>query len=162
MLKGFGIYTTMKEWWSDILDLRQGDCLELMKDIPDRSIDMIVSNLPCETSPYKWNSSISAADLWNEYVRIQKDDAAIIVFKAAPSSTMCQMEHLIREYTNKGDTILANCTEVSSIYWACSITERNLIGIKLDEKYLHIAKERIEKARAEHEILIRTDKKDDE
>lgn len=55
MLKGFGIYTTMKEWWSNInVDLRQGDCLELMKDIPDNSVDMILCDLPFGTTKNSW------------------------------------------------------------------------------------------------------------
>lgn len=51
MLKDFGIYTTMKEWWSNInIDLRQGDCLKLMKDIPDGSLDLIITDPPYEVA----------------------------------------------------------------------------------------------------------------
>lgn len=50
--------------------LLQGDCLELMKDIPDGSIDMILCDLPYGTTQNKWDSIISLDLLWNEYKRI--------------------------------------------------------------------------------------------
>lgn len=50
--------------------LLQGDCLELMKDIPDGSIDMILCDLPYGTTQNKWDSVIPLDLLWNEYKRI--------------------------------------------------------------------------------------------
>ena len=44
--------------------LLQGDCLELMKDIPDESIDMILADLPYGSTKNKWDSQISLDQLW--------------------------------------------------------------------------------------------------
>lgn len=55
----------------------QGDCLEVMKEIPDKSIDMILCDLPYGTTQNKWDSVIDLNQLWNHYERIIKDDGAI-------------------------------------------------------------------------------------
>ena len=55
----------------------QGDCLEVMKDIPDKSIDMILCDLPYGTTRNKWDSVIDLALLWQQYERIIKDNGAI-------------------------------------------------------------------------------------
>ena len=47
-----------------MIDLKQGDCLELMKEIPDNSIDMILCDLPYGTSNCKWDSVIPFDKLW--------------------------------------------------------------------------------------------------
>lgn len=62
---------------SDI-ELWQGDCLELMKNIPDKSIDMILCDLPYGvTSRNKWDSIIPFESLWESYHRVIKDNGAI-------------------------------------------------------------------------------------
>ena len=55
----------------------QGDCLEVMKDIPDKSIDMILCDLPYGTTRNKWDSVIDLVLLWQQYERIIKDNGAI-------------------------------------------------------------------------------------
>jgi len=60
--------------------LRQGDCLELMKDIPDGSIDMILCDLPYGTTRNKWDCIIPFDQLWPHYKRIIKTDGAIVLF----------------------------------------------------------------------------------
>ena len=60
--------------------LQQGDCLELMKDIPDKSIDLILCDLPYGTTANKWDIVIPFDKLWAQYNRIIKDNAAIILF----------------------------------------------------------------------------------
>lgn len=55
----------------------QGDCLEVMKNIPIKSIDMILCDLPYGTTQNKWDSVIDLGQLWNHYERIIKDDGAI-------------------------------------------------------------------------------------
>ena len=62
-----------------MIDLRQGDCLELMKDIPDKSIDMILCDLPYGTTQNKWDSVIPLDELWREYKRIIKDNGVIVL-----------------------------------------------------------------------------------
>ena len=74
----------------------QGDCLDLMKKIPDKSVDLL--------------------------------------------------EYLIKTYTNEGETVLDNCMGSGSTGVACVNTNRNFIGIELDEHYFEVAKNRIEQA----------------
>ena len=60
--------------------MMQGDCLELMKDIPDGSVDMILCDLPYASTKNQWDCTIPFEPLWNEYCRIIKDNGAIVLF----------------------------------------------------------------------------------
>lgn len=231
--------------------LYKGDCLELMRDIPDGSVDMVLCDLPYGTTQCKWDSVISLPKLWEQYKRIIKNNGAIILFSAEPFTSMlitsnldmfrydiiwqkeqgtdflnanrkplrahenicvfyrrmptfnkqcgkgkpykavngnkdtscwgefkqgmCTdsdgsrnpltvlkfnrerglhptqkpvplMEYLIRTYTNEDETVLDNCMGSGSTGVACMNTNRNFIGIELDENYFNIAKQRIEEA----------------
>jgi site-specific DNA-methyltransferase (adenine-specific) len=253
-----------------VIDLRQGDCLELMKTIPDKSIDMILCDLPYGTTACKWDTVIPFDKLWEQYNRIIKDNGAICLFGSQPftsklimsnldmfreeiiwlknksgsglqakqkhikvhenilvfskngkytynpekwlvdkkefltqrktfnevevgnniyskmikkqkaddgtrnpiSIVSCRvpftpakgktysnadvdlrvhptqkpvvlLEYLIKTYTNEGETVLDNCMGSGSTGVACINTNRNFIGIELDDKYFNIAKERI-------------------
>lgn len=65
----------------DNINLHNGDCLELMKDISDKSIDMILCDLPYGvTAKNKWDSVIPYQPLWEQYNRIIKDNGAIVLF----------------------------------------------------------------------------------
>ena len=55
----------------------QGDCLEVMKNFPDKSIDMILCDLPYGTTQNKWDSIIDLEKLWSHYERIIKDNGCI-------------------------------------------------------------------------------------
>ena len=250
------------------IDLLHGDCLELMKDIPDGSIDMILADLPYGTTACRWDSIIPFEPLWEQYERVIKDNGAIVltasqpfttkliesnfklfkycwywikskpngwqhsknkpmtkveevvVFSKAPIGHISQLgdkrmvyypqgikpigkkkvtavahgrtmgarpnqvgkeyeaftgfphnvleypnvigkralhptqkpvplfEYLIKTYTNEGDTVLDNVMGSGTTGIACLNTNRNFIGMELDENYFNIAKERIEN----HEI----------
>lgn len=239
--------------------LYHGDCLELMKDIPDKSIDMILCDLPYGTTKNKWDSIIPLDELWNHYKRIIKDNGAICLFAQQPFASVlgvsnikmlkyewvwekpmatgrlnCNfapmkahelimifsksaasyvkdkskamnynpqmtegkpykaisgrastnydtkwsketltinngtryprdiqrfshdkeklhptqkpvslLEYLIKTYTNEGDTVLDNCMGSGSTGAACLNTNRNFIGMELDDKYYEIAKNRL-------------------
>lgn len=69
-----------------MIDIKQGDCLELMKDIPDKSIDMILCDLPYGTTRNKWDSVIPLNKLWKQYERIIKDNGAMVLFSQMPFS----------------------------------------------------------------------------
>lgn len=71
-----------------MIDLKCGDCLELMKDIPDKSIDMILCDLPYGTTTCKWDIIIPFDELWREYERIIKDNGAIVLFSKQPFTTL--------------------------------------------------------------------------
>ena len=60
------------------------DCLEGMKRIPDKSIDMILCDLPYGTTACKWDSIIPFEPLWKQYERIIKDNGAIVLFSRQP------------------------------------------------------------------------------
>ena len=68
--------------------LYNGDCLEVMKDIPDGSIDMILCDLPYGTTACKWDSIIPFNKLWEQYNRITKEKAAIVLFSTQPFTTL--------------------------------------------------------------------------
>ena len=244
------------------IELWHGDCLELMKNIPDGSVDMILCDLPYGTTDCKWDSVIPFEPLWEKYNRVIKDNGAIVLFGSEPFSSALRMsnltmykydwvwdkvqganflnvkyqplknienimvfskgritngrrqpikynpqgvvknnivktnssdytgtfssssikkgkqymttgtgypkcviqfkkdksslhptqkpvsllEYLIKTYTNEGDVVLDNCMGSGSAGVACVNTNRNFIGIELDEGYFNIAKKRIEEA----------------
>ena len=230
------------------MTLLQGDCLELMQQVPDKSIDLILCDLPYGTTQNKWDTVIPFDKLWKQYNRIIKDNSAILLFSQMPfgaglimsnpkmfryewiwEKTMATgylnakkmplkkhenimvfykhlptynpqglielekaisrqkthptnnygkcdkpyetthtnyptdilvykhdkeklhptqkpvalLEYLIKTYTNEGDTVLDNCMGSGSTGVACKNTNREFIGMELDEKYFNIAKERI-------------------
>lgn len=63
-----------------MIKLLHGDCLELMKDIPDKSIDMVLCDLPYGTTACKWDSIIAFELLWTHYNRIIKNNGCIALF----------------------------------------------------------------------------------
>nr|DAH38183.1 MAG TPA: adenine-specific methyltransferase [Caudoviricetes sp.] len=60
--------------------LYQGNCLELMKNIPDKSIDMVLCDLPYGTTKCKWDTILDFKKMWAHYTRIIKDNGAILLF----------------------------------------------------------------------------------
>ena len=242
---------------SDI-KLYQGDCIELMKSIPDNSIDMVLCDLPYKETGNKWDRGIDLKAVFDEYRRIIKEDGCIALngtmkfgfqlYEVAsdlykyewvwekdngtnapnvnfqpfriheyvfifgkgrvtngtrtpmnyyPQKTdgkpytqmsgrmsenwkgglknvitdnptglrhpktiqkftrdksglhptqkpVAMCEYFIKTYTSEGATVLDNCMGSGSTGVACVNSNRNFIGIELDERYFNIAKERIE------------------
>ena len=232
-----------------MIELKCGDCLELMKDIPNKSIDMILCDLPYGTTRNKWDVIIDFEKLWEQYNRIIKENGAVVLFGNEPftsklilSNIKCfkyrltwkkdgytnflnaknqplrqvedicifykrqpvynpqyklgkpykqmsgipkgnydikhcnkvetindgkryptdliefkkvkktihptqkpveLLEYLIKTYTNESNLVLDNCMGSGSTGVACINTNRNFIGIEIDENYFEIAKERI-------------------
>lgn len=77
-----------------MIELKKGDCLELMKNIPDKSIDMILCDLPYGTTACKWDNIIPFEPLWEQYNRIIKDNSAIVLFGSEPFSSKLRMSNL--------------------------------------------------------------------
>ena len=226
-----------------------------MKNIPNKSVDMILCDLPYGTTACKWDTIIPFSELWKQYDRIIKDNGIIVLTGSEPftsvlicsnikdfkynwiwqknkttgflnskkqplndnetvsvfyknqceynpqmtkadkiykrgfnkredNSSECYgkqkdwvqkdnglrypkriiyfnnnktreqihptqkpvalMEYLIKTYTNEGDLVLDNCMGSGTTGVACVNTNRNFIGIELDEKYFNLAKQRIE------------------
>lgn len=237
----------------DNIELWRGDCLELMENIPDKSVDMILCDLPYGSTSCSWDEILPFNKLWEQYNRIAKDNAPIILFGSQPftslliqsnikcfreeliwlknkpaSGMQCNQKHmkihenicvfykklptynpqmeigkpyikkavtngdgknygkfdrvgevavnegtrfprsvikisndnhkslhptqkpiellewLIYTYTNENETVLDNCMGSGSTGIACINTNRNFIGIELDNTYYEIAKKRIE------------------
>ena len=89
------------------------DCLEGMKRIPDKSIDMILCDLPYGTTACKWDSVIPFEPLWEQYKRIIKDDGAIVLFGSEPFSSRLRMSN-IKNY--KYDWIWNKTTFANAAY----------------------------------------------
>lgn len=68
----------------DLNKIHHGDCLDLMKDISDKSVDMILCDLPYGTTRNKWDSIIPLDKLWEQYERIIKDNGAIVLTAQTP------------------------------------------------------------------------------
>lgn len=236
--------------------LIQGDCFEVMKKIPDKSVDLVLCDLPYGvTARNEWDIELHFNGLWKRYERIIKDNGAIVLFgqglftaklmisnpkmwrynliweKTQPTGFLnakrmplrnhedicvfykklptynpqkttghirkvstaehkrnCKettdygehnftsydsteryplsiitfskdtqkealhptqkpvalLEYLIKTYTNEGDLVLDNCMGSGSTGVACLNTNRNFIGIELDENFYNIAKNRID------------------
>lgn len=77
-----------------VIDIKQGDCLELMKDIPDGSIDMILADLPYGTTALSWDEVIPFEPLWEQYERIIKDNGAIVLTASQPFTSALVMSNL--------------------------------------------------------------------
>jgi site-specific DNA-methyltransferase (adenine-specific) len=69
------------------MQLIHGDCLEKMKDIESKSIDMILCDLPYGTTACKWDVVIPFEPLWEQYERIIKDNGAIVLTASQPFTT---------------------------------------------------------------------------
>ena len=65
-----------------------GDCLELMKTIPDKFVDMILCDLPYGTTVCKWDTIIPFEPLWKQYKRIIKDNGAIVLTASQPFTSV--------------------------------------------------------------------------
>lgn len=74
--------------------VHRGDCLELMKDIPDKSIDMILCDLPYGTTACKWDSIIDLPKLWYEYKRLIKPNGVIVLTSSQPFTSVLTCSNL--------------------------------------------------------------------
>ncbi len=65
-----------------------------MKNIPDKSVDCIITDLPYGTTQCKWDTVIPFEPLWKQYKRIARDDSAIILFGQEPFSSFLRLSNL--------------------------------------------------------------------
>ena len=76
------------------IDLMNGDCLELMKTIPDNSVDLILTDPPFGTTSCKWDSVIPFDLMWIQLKRIIKQNSAIVLFGSEPFSSHLRISNL--------------------------------------------------------------------
>lgn len=124
-----------------------GDCLEVMKDIPNGSIDMILCDLPYGTTKCKWDIIIPFELLWEQYERIIKPNGAIILFGKNPFSAKLILSNekifryeLIWEKTRAGNSMQV-CKQPSAIHENIMVFYKNQptyndLKFKVDEKYV--------------------------
>lgn len=77
-----------------INSVNNGNCLELMSDIDDKSIDMILCDLPYGTTACKWDTVIPFEPLWSHYKRIIKDNGAIVLTASQPFTSALVMSNI--------------------------------------------------------------------
>ena len=65
-------------------NIQSGDCLELMKEIPDESVNLICCDPPYGTTSIKWDSVLDFGRMWEEYGRIIKPKGVICLFGSQP------------------------------------------------------------------------------
>lgn len=75
-------------------DLRQGDCLELITEIPDGSVDMVLCDLPYGMTRCKWDVQIPLDKLWEQYNRVVKENGAIILFAMEPFASYLRLSNI--------------------------------------------------------------------
>ncbi len=77
-----------------INEIHEGDCLELMKEIPEGSVDMVLCDLPYGTTACKWDTIIPFELLWKEYRCIAKTNAAIVLTASQPFTSALVMSNI--------------------------------------------------------------------
>ncbi len=104
-MKDESVKTNTEKLWVDFVDNRckkdvlgkkliNGDCLEVMKDIPDGSIDAIITDPPYGTTACKWDSVIDFELMWEQLHRIIKPNGAIVLFGSEPFSSALRMSNI--------------------------------------------------------------------
>ena len=84
----------MNDIKTENLWLMKGDCLERMQEIPSGSVDMVLTDLPFGTTQNKWDSVIPMEDLWREWNRVCKKNAAVVLFGMQPFSSVVVASNL--------------------------------------------------------------------
>ena len=77
-----------------MVNLHLGDCLEILPTIADKSVDMVLVDLPYGTTACKWDSIIPLDKLWEQYNRICKKDGAMVFTAAQPFTTILDASNL--------------------------------------------------------------------
>ncbi len=83
----------MEVYQNETGSLIHGDCLEVMKGIPDQSVDMVCCDLPYQVTACDWDLMLPMDDLWKAYRRICKPTAAIVLFGAEPFSSKVRLSN---------------------------------------------------------------------
>jgi site-specific DNA-methyltransferase (adenine-specific) len=74
--------------------LYEGDCLDVMSEIPDGSVDMVMADLPYGTTACKWDTVIDLPSLWSQYRRVCKPNAAIVLTACQPFTSVLVASNL--------------------------------------------------------------------
>jgi DNA modification methylase len=77
-----------------MINLLHGDCLELMKSIPNKSVDMVLTDPPYGTTQCNWDSTIPFDLMWGQIIRVTKEHGAICLFGSEPFSSHLRLSNL--------------------------------------------------------------------
>lgn len=77
--------------------LVNAECIAAMKEIPDGSIDLVLCDLPYGTTTCKWDNVVPFNDLWEQYSRVTKFGAAVVLFGTEPFSSYLRLSN-IKDY----------------------------------------------------------------
>ena len=88
------VFSCVLCYYSDMTTLYNDDCLQVMGDIPDKSIDLILCDLPFQTTSCSWDTLIPFEPLWGHYKRIIKQYGAIVLFGREPFSSHLRLSNL--------------------------------------------------------------------
>ena len=77
-----------------LINLMHGDCLERMKEIPDGSVEMILTDPPYGTTACKWDSIIPLEPMWEQLKRIIKPNGAIVLFSDEPFTSILRVSNI--------------------------------------------------------------------
>jgi len=80
-----------------------GDCLEVMQDIPDGSIDMVLTDPPYGTTACKWDAIIPLAPMWEHLKRVIKPNGAIVMTASQPFTTTLIASKRVQSTDDKGE-----------------------------------------------------------
>jgi site-specific DNA-methyltransferase (adenine-specific) len=83
-----------KKVLSKIMQLFNDDCLKVLPTIPDKSIDLILTDPPYGTTQCKWDSIIPFEPMWNQLKRVIKDNGCIALFGSEPFSSNLRMSNI--------------------------------------------------------------------
>lgn len=79
------------------MQLYKGDCLEVMKETPDNSVDMVLADPPYGTTACKWDLAIPFEPMWDQLKRIIKPNGATVLFGTEPFSSHLRISN-IKQY----------------------------------------------------------------
>ena len=97
-----------------MINLMKGDCLEVMKEIEDGSVDMVLTDPPYGTTACKWDSIIPLEPMWEQLNRIIKPNGAIVLFGSEPFSSSLRMSNIKNyKYDWKWDKVIGSGFQVA-------------------------------------------------
>ncbi len=103
-----------------------GDCLEIMTEIADNSVDCVICDPPYGTTPITWDKVLSFESLWKEYNRIVKPNGVIVIFSQEPFATYLRMSN-IKDYKYDWYWEKERLTNVFQIKKRCGKTVENIV-----------------------------------
>lgn len=79
-----------------MIELFNGDCLQILKSIPDKSVDLVLTDPPYGTTVNKWDAVVPLEKMWNELKRVIKKNGAVVLFSQNPFSSVLVSSNLIQ------------------------------------------------------------------